>query len=117
MRKSTVKIAMPFTIRPIRITDANTVAELAGELGYPSTEADVRSRIRRLTKSDLLLLAVNAEDRPFAFVHAHALCVVETGFQVEILGLVVLRKCGEEARAGFCSSTWRIGRERSAPMQ
>ncbi|WP_263410398.1 GNAT family N-acetyltransferase [Terriglobus tenax] len=39
------------TIRPIELHDAAIAASLAEELGYPSTEAIMEARIRRLTAS------------------------------------------------------------------
>src|SRR6266567_2131538 len=38
---------------------------------------------------DLLLVAVDATDRPIGFIQAHRVCIIEVGFRVEILGLVV----------------------------
>ena len=71
-------------------TDAEVVAMLAGELDYPNEVEAIRTRIRAIGKSDLLLVAVDAKDRPVGFIQAHRVCVIEVGFRVEILGLVVL---------------------------
>ena len=70
--------------------DAEVVATLAGELGYPNEVEAIRSRIRAIGESDLLMVAVDAKDRPVGFIQAHRVCVIEVGFRVEILGLVVL---------------------------
>lgn len=69
--------------------DAAAVAELAAELGYPSETETIRARIARIGNSDLLLVAVTATDHPVGFIQAHRVCIIEAGFRVEILGLVV----------------------------
>ncbi|HEY2800070.1 MAG TPA: GNAT family N-acetyltransferase [Chthoniobacterales bacterium] len=72
--------------------DAVAVAELAGELGYPGEAETIRARIEKIGDADLLLVAVTAADRPVAFIQAHRVCIIEAGFRVEILGLVVSAK-------------------------
>ena len=76
-------------IRRMAETDAEVVAALAGELGYPSGTEAMRARIRAISESDLLLVAVDAGDRAIGFIQAHRVCIIEVGFRVEILGLVV----------------------------
>jgi predicted N-acetyltransferase YhbS len=72
-------------------TDAEVVATLASELGYPNQVESIRERIRAISRSDLdlLLVAVDATERPIGFIQAHRVCIIEVGFRVEILGLVV----------------------------
>jgi predicted N-acetyltransferase YhbS len=72
-------------------TDAAVVATLASELGYPNEVESIRERIRAISRSDLdlLLVVVDATDRPIGFIQAHRVCIIEVGFRVEILGLVV----------------------------
>jgi len=65
------------------------VAALAGELGYPNETEAIRVRIRAIGESDLLLVAVDAGDRAIGFIQAHRVCIIEVGFRVEILGLIV----------------------------
>jgi GNAT superfamily N-acetyltransferase len=69
--------------------DAEVVAMLAGELGYPSETEAIRARVRAVGGSDLLLVAVDASDKALGFIQAHRVCILEVGFRVEILGLVV----------------------------
>jgi predicted N-acetyltransferase YhbS len=78
-------------IRRMAKRDAEVVATLARELGYPNEVESIRERIRAISRSDLdlLLVAVDAMDRPIGFVQAHRVCIIEVGFRVEILGLVV----------------------------
>jgi len=69
--------------------DARIVAELTMELGYPNEIEAIRSRICPIGETDLLLVAVDGNDKPVGFIQAHRVCIIEVGFQVEILGLVV----------------------------
>ena len=78
-------------IRRMAKRDAEVVATLARELGYPNEVESIRERIRAISRSDLdlLLVAVDAMDRPIGFIQAHRVCIIEVGFRVEILGLIV----------------------------
>src|SRR5437773_2867000 len=76
-------------IRRMAETDAEVVAALAAELGYPSETETIGVRIRAIGESDLLLVAADASDKPVGFIQAHRVCIIEVGFRVEILGLVV----------------------------
>jgi GNAT superfamily N-acetyltransferase len=76
-------------IRSMLETDAEVVAELAAELGYPSETEAIRARIRAISQSGLLLVAVTAADEPIGFIQANRVCIIEAGFRVEIVGLVV----------------------------
>jgi GNAT superfamily N-acetyltransferase len=69
--------------------DAEVVATLAGELGYPNEVEAIRTRIQAIGEADLLLIAVDAGDKAIGFIQAHRVCIIEVGFRVEILGLVV----------------------------
>jgi GNAT superfamily N-acetyltransferase len=75
-------------IRRMAETDAEVVATLADELGYPNETEAIRARMRAIGESDLLLVAVNASDKAVGFIQAHRVCIIEVGFRVEILGLV-----------------------------
>src|SRR4029077_19357009 len=76
-------------IRPMVEADAEVVAELATELGYPNEIEAIRRRIRPIGEADLLLVATDARDKPIGLIRAHRVCIIEVGFRVEILGLVV----------------------------
>jgi GNAT superfamily N-acetyltransferase len=72
--------------------DAEVVAKLATQLGYPNKTEAVLARIRPIRESDLLLVAVDTNDKPVGFIQAHRVCIIEVGSRVEILGLVVSSK-------------------------
>jgi GNAT superfamily N-acetyltransferase len=76
-------------IRPMVGADAKIVAELAMELGYPNEIEAIPSRICAIGATDLLLVAADRSDKPVGFIQAHRVCIIEVGFRVEILGLVV----------------------------
>jgi GNAT superfamily N-acetyltransferase len=76
-------------IRPMVEADAEVVAELATELGYSNEIEAICGRIRPIGETDLLLVAADASDKPVGFIQAHLVCIIEVGFRVEILGLVV----------------------------
>jgi len=97
-------------------TDADVVAELAGQLGYPNETEAIRARIRAIGESDLLLVAVESNDKAVGFIQAHRVWIVEVGFHVEILGLVVsssTRRNGIGRRLMAEAEGWakRIGAE------
>src|SRR4029077_20003509 len=85
--------AMPpaIIIRPANEADAPAVAKLAAALGYACEPGEMRRRISVLLKSssDLLIVALTASKEPVGWLQAHAVHVVESGFRVEIMGLIV----------------------------
>src|SRR5438105_12629504 len=66
-------------IRRMAETDAEVVAALAAELGYPSETEAIGVRIRAIGESDLLLVAVDASDKAIGFIQAHRVCIIEVG--------------------------------------
>ena len=83
------RLAKTLRVRPMVEGDAEVVAELATELGYPNETEAIRRRIRPIGKAGLLLVAADARDKPVGFIQAHRVCIIEAGSRVEILGLVV----------------------------
>ena len=75
--------------RPMTKADAASVSDLAAELGYPNTVENIRERIEIIGAEDLLLVAEDSANRVIGFIHAHRVCIIEVGFRVEILGLVI----------------------------
>ncbi|MEW6262444.1 MAG: GNAT family N-acetyltransferase [Thermodesulfobacteriota bacterium] len=79
------------TIRGATENDARSIAKLARELGYTATAKTMRRRIRAILASsaDFLIVAVDSSAGVIGWLQAHAAQVVESGFRVEILGLIV----------------------------
>lgn len=82
-----------FTLRRATGDDAEAVALLSAELGYPSDAVVMRSRILAVLRSsaDALFIAVVASGEIVGWLHAHTAQLIESGFRAEILGLVVAR--------------------------
>lgn len=76
-------------IRRMTDSDAEVVAELSGELGYPSDAEAIRRRLRAVDPADLVLVAVGENGEPLGFIHASTVHSVEADPRVHILGLVV----------------------------
>jgi len=86
-------------IRAAAESDAACIAQLSDTLGYAATEEVVRQRLNAMfgSKNDLVLVAVNVAGVPIGWIQAHASHVIESGFRVEIAGLIVsadARRCG-----------------------
>ena len=88
--------------------DAEAVAELCGELGYPSGPEAVRRRLRALKPGNLLIVAVKESGGPIGFIQATITCTIEADMRVHIVGLVVSSRA---RRLGACR---RLARSRRA---
>lgn len=78
--------------RMARAGDAGAMAALAGELGYPSTEAEVVERLRRLEEHPDVHAVYVVESPPgriAAWLHVYASYQIESDPFAEIGGLVV----------------------------
>ena len=76
-------------IRGARPDDAPALAELSSQLGYPSTERQVRERLSLLLDPERELLVADAPDGPAGFIDVHVQRVVESDAYGEVGGLVV----------------------------
>lgn len=84
--------AAPVAIRAARGDDAEAIATLAGELGYPVTATAIGERLARLATTpdtDAVLVAVDRADLPVGWLHVGIREALEHGRRGEILGLVV----------------------------
>ena len=79
----------PVHVRPACPADAEALAGLCGELGYPSTSAQVRDRLRLLDDQERTLLVAEAEGSLAGFIDVHVQRVVEEDPYAEVGGLVV----------------------------
>jgi GNAT superfamily N-acetyltransferase len=81
----------PVNLRRAVESDAEAIARLTDELGYPSNADAIRARVRAVSASpaDLLLVSTNSAAEPVGWLQAHAAHLVESGYRVEILRLVV----------------------------
>jgi len=79
------------TIRPMRIQDAEAVANLAGQLGYTSTSIQIERRFRALEEipDSQVLVALNGDGAVVGWLHVFAGHAIESEGQAEVGGLVV----------------------------
>lgn len=77
-------------IRRAAVDDANAIAALSGQLGYPATAEDVRARLATaLADADnAIFVAVNA-DAVAGWIHVYGVHTLESDAHAEIAGLVV----------------------------
>jgi GNAT superfamily N-acetyltransferase len=76
-------------IRGARPSDAAALAELSTQLGYPSTEAQVRERLCLLEDPERELLVADRPTGLAGFIDVHVQRVVESAPYGEVGGLVV----------------------------
>jgi len=84
-------MSISVSIRRATEDDADSIARLAGELGYSMRAKEIRGHIRAILSSaaDLPIVAVDPSGTVVGWLQAHAVHIVESGFRVEITGLIV----------------------------
>jgi N-acetylglutamate synthase-like GNAT family acetyltransferase len=107
-KKSTNQIVR---IRRARINDAPQLAELSGQLGYPTTAAEITKRIRKLkpAEQNALFVAETAEGGVVGWAHVSVTHLVEVGTRAELNGLIVgegQRSLGAGARLLEGAENW-----------
>ena len=100
-------------LRPAREGDAAAISELIGQLGYSADAALTRQRLTRiLGRADhIVLVAAMSDGAICGWLHAHAADALESGFRVEIVGLVVAqaaRRKGVGQRLVEQAERWAI---------
>ncbi|MFT3867968.1 MAG: GNAT family N-acetyltransferase [Nibricoccus sp.] len=80
-----------FCVRPVSPEDAEAIAQLTATLGYSAETVTVRNRIHSILTSaeNLFIVVVDDAQKPVGWLQAHASEIVESGYRVEIVGLVV----------------------------
>lgn len=75
----------------MRADDTARVAELTGQLGYPSTRDDIGGRFAYLRRrpEDEVLVAVGEDDQPIGWIHVSRFASLEASDVALIGGLVV----------------------------
>jgi GNAT superfamily N-acetyltransferase len=97
-------------IRRAKNTDAARLAVLSGELGYPTTTAEMRVRLRRvLPKADHIVLVAEKEGQSIGWLHLSLYCLLESPLFAEINGLIVgegQRSVGAGAKLLAAAEAW-----------
>jgi GNAT superfamily N-acetyltransferase len=98
-------------VRRARTSDAPQLAELSGQLGYPTTAAEIIKRMRRLKPASQNALFVG--DSPgvgvVGWAHVSVTHLVEVGTRAELNGLIVSesqRSLGAGARLLEAVEDW-----------
>jgi GNAT superfamily N-acetyltransferase len=109
MSKSTGKQTV--TIRRARSSDAQRLAELSGQLGYPTTSAEIAKRIRKLkpASQNALFVADSPDAGVVGWTHVSVTHLVEVGTRAELNGLIVAedqRSLGAGARLLEAAEDW-----------
>ena len=104
-------------IRLAVTSDSAEIARLTNELGYFADPSAITNRLTSLTDqpNQLVLVAVS-EEKIVGWLQAHASVALESGYRVEIVGLIVSadsRRCGVGRRLVERAEQWaqEIGAE------
>jgi GNAT superfamily N-acetyltransferase len=78
-------------IRRARISDAQRLAELSAELGYPAAAGEVRDRVRALksARANAVFVAESSEAGVVGWAHVSATPLIEAQTRAELHGLIV----------------------------
>ena len=103
---------MRVAVRQMRPEDAEAIAALSCQLGYPATAADVRRRIASIERHpDARVFVAEASDPQIVgWIHIYGTYLLESDSYAEIGGLVV----AEEARGKGVGETLLAAAERWA---
>jgi GNAT superfamily N-acetyltransferase len=116
MAKKAVKRSV--ITRRARGSDARRLAELSGQLGYPTTAVEITKRMRRLkpASQNALFVAESADAGVVGWAHVSVTHLVEVGTRAELNGLIVgegQRSLGVGARLLEAAEDW--ARKRGCP--
>jgi GNAT superfamily N-acetyltransferase len=82
------------TIRQAHPSDSADIVRLTGELGYAGDPDALRGRLERVaSQRDQVVFVAVVEERVVGWLQAHASESLESGYRVEIIGLIVGDGC------------------------
>ena len=97
-------------IRRARPGDVVRLAELAGELGYPTTPAEMKARLRRVKPAaNNAIFVAESDGEVIGWIHVGVSYLLEVPLRAEINGLVVgasSRSLGTGARLLEAAEAW-----------
>lgn len=98
-------------IRRAKINDSPRLAELAGQLGYPATAAQILERLRRIKPASqhAVFVAESTNDGVVGWLHVSRQPLLEVELRAEVNGLVVAegqRSLGAGARLLAVAEDW-----------
>jgi GNAT superfamily N-acetyltransferase len=82
-------------IRRATLTDVPQLAELSGQLGYPSTPAEVEQRLQALRSNHehAVFVAEQPDGKLAGWIHVYVTRTVEADARAEVGGLIVDANC------------------------
>lgn len=81
-------------IRDIAYTDAEAIAQLSSELGYPAEADETRTRLHKLLSSaDRAAFVASVQNHVVGWIEAHIAHHLASGAYGEIAGLIVRSDC------------------------
>ena len=109
-RRETV-VGTQIRIRRARQSDAQRIADLSGELGYPATHAQVAKRLRKLRPSSqhAVFVAESPQAEVIGWVHVSSSHLLESEVRAEVNGLIVAdghRSSGAGAKLLQAAEQW-----------
>jgi len=98
-------------VRRARTNDAPQLAELSGQLGYPTTAKEITKRMRKLkpASQNALFVAETHDAGVVGWAHVSVTHLVEVGTRAELNGLIVAegqRSLGAGARLLEAAEDW-----------
>lgn len=99
-------------IRRARLTDAAAVAELSGQLGYPTSEREMADRLAHLIRHPrfgAVFIAETSEGKVIGWVHVSVTPLLEVPLRAEVNGLIVMegqRSSGAGAKLLRAAEAW-----------
>ena len=80
-----------FEIRNATINDAMDISELSKQLGYPTSESDMKKRLYTILRSDdhMVYVAYIHDGKVIAWIHIYKAQTIESGEFAEIGGFIV----------------------------
>jgi GNAT superfamily N-acetyltransferase len=80
-----------FEIRPATLADADEIADLSAELGYPASQEEILNRLEHLnSRSDHAVFVIEAPDEQIVgWIHAYLRWLLISGLSAEIGGIVI----------------------------
>jgi GNAT superfamily N-acetyltransferase len=104
---------MAIKIRKVRRGDAERIAQLTGELGYPATAAQIAVRLRQLTPVSKHAVFVaespEADTGVVGWVHVSVSHLLESDVRAEVNGLIIAdgqRSAGAGAKLLEAAEAW-----------
>jgi GNAT superfamily N-acetyltransferase len=102
-------------VRTMRASDADRVAELSDQLGYPAGTIGVAERFRALSADPLSALLVAEDDtgRVVAWTHVMGRQFLESAASAEVIALVVdgtARRSGVGRQLLAAAESWAVAR-------